>query len=217
MQSLGAICSCDLPIVGAMFSSKKKSPHDDVRGCGVDLAELPHYRKLFNTFPDRLLLEGWQEVSKVREGIPHRWLYVPESHTVWVSTVMLDLSTDKGQELWAYGTGFYGKDRRIAVRETMGDKAANNPEKERVFLTSQPPEYLVKAVERQKAAPAPRAPRQSSPRAITASGEGGGSSGTAVTKMTAEERAEYKARLLAKAVLTDRDKRHLARIEKLGG
>lgn len=40
---------------------------------------------------------------------------------------------------------------------------------------------------------------------------------TAVTQMTPEERAEYRKILLAKANPTDRDLRHLARLDKLEG
>ena len=217
MTQVSAIASCARPIVGALFSMKRMTPESKIRGAVVPLQELPEWRRKFNAFPDRFVLEGYEEVQEIRHGTSELWLYVPESHTLWVSSNMLDMSTDPGQELWAYGIGFYGKDRLIAVRETANGREASNPEKEQLFLSSSVPEYISKAVERQKRAPLPRATRASAPRAITASGEGGGSSGTAVTKMTAEERAEYKARLLAKAVLTDRDKRHLARIEKLGG
>lgn len=219
MTTLSATCSCSQPIVGAFFSLKKKNVYDDFRGCAVTLEEVPYYRRLFNSFPDRFLLEGWEEACEIRHGMPEKWLYVPESHTVWVATQFLDSICQKGEEIWSYGAGFLGKDRRIVVRECNNGHVAINSEQESAWLSSEPPPYLVKAVEHSQRSPKklPAEPTPRAPKAITASGSGGGSSGTAVTKMTPEERAEYKARLLAKPVLTDRDRRHLARIEKLGG
>ena len=218
----------DLPsgeaITGAFFSTKKVHHNDPVRGVIVPIQELPKWVEKFNAFPDRFTLEGWEEVIVEGAARPDKHIILPESHTIWVSHVSLNTDVERPLNLWAFGAGFLGKDRRVVARMVADGQPWTGQAEER-WLAMIVPEKVERAIKQaeidekngvyKRSVRQPTAPR--APRALTASGEGGGSSGTAVTKMTPEERAEYKARLLAKPVLTDRDRRHLSRIENLGG
>lgn len=218
MTGRTAVVNGELPIVAAFFCNKRNLENPGLMGVIVPIEDLPQYREKFHTYPSRFLLDGY--TSSVAEGRPYNFTKVDQEHTLWVSRVFTDVTRERGSELWLYGVGYYQADRQVAVIEVDGEYSPpTTPEIESWLSEPDDPKFLQSmkaALEARTRDPKP-VRHERAPRSITPSGSGGGADGKAVTKMTVEERNDYRDHLLSKPNRSSRDERHLQRILKMEG